>query len=359
ELGDRSYPILIGRRLIDTIGTHLREVCDGDQIMLVWDRAVESPWGKLLFKTIAGAGFDVGTFEVPEGESSKSAEMLARLWDTLADGAFGRDSMIVALGGGVVGDLAGFAAASYLRGIAFAQIPTTLLAMVDSSVGGKTGINLPQGKNLIGAFWQPRLVVADLDCLGTLADAERNSGMAEVIKYGVIHDAAFFAFLEEHAAALFLPDGTEHLVHAVKRSVEIKAEVVTADERESGLRAILNFGHTLGHALEAEGHYHGLRHGEAISVGMAAASLLAVRRGGMWTAAEDARLTALLQKVQLPVRFPAGTEAHALIERTYLDKKARQGRPRYVLPVRMGEVELVRDVTDAEVMAVVKELGAK
>lgn len=299
--------------------------------------------------------------EVPMGEQSKSAEAVAAMWNALAEADFTRDSAIVALGGGVVGDLAGFAAATFLRGIAFVQIPTTLLAMVDSSVGGKTGINLSAGKNLVGSFWQPRLVLADLDCLRTLPDGERHSGMAEVIKYGVIRDAQLFAFLEEHVEHLFEAGEAVHLRAVVRRSVEIKAEVVTADEREDGLRRILNFGHTIGHAIEAEGGYGALRHGEAVGIGMVAASLLTLRRGQSpeWTDAEHARLVRLVELAQLPVRVPAGMTAAALLDRTRVDKKARNGQVRYILPVRLGEVEVVRDVTDEMVLGVLRELGAR
>ncbi|MCB2153974.1 3-dehydroquinate synthase [bacterium] len=360
ELGKRSYEIIIGRRLFDTAGSFLREVVEGDQVLVVCDEAVESPWSKLLTKTLATSGFDVGIISMPSGEKTKSVECIGQLWEMLADGAFARDSAMVALGGGVAGDLTGFAAATYLRGIAFVQVPTTLLAMVDSSVGGKTGVNLEQGKNLVGSFWQPAMVLADLDCLKTLPVEERISGMAEVIKYGVIRDAEFFDFLEENLDTIFQPGYDEQLVHAVKRSVEIKADVVAEDERESGLRAILNFGHTVGHAIEAETKYGKLRHGEAISIGMVVASMISLNRDTYeeWTQTEHDRLVKLLERTGLPTRVPEGLSAETLIERTQMDKKVRKGRIRYVLPVRMGEVELVRDVEAEEVAIVLKELGA-
>ena len=360
DLGKRSYEIIIGRRLFDTAGDFLREVVGGNQVLVVCDEAVESPWGKLLAKTLAASGFDVGVVTLPSGEKTKGVEHAAQLWEMLADGAFARDSAMVALGGGVAGDLTGFAAATYLRGIPFIQVPTTLLAMVDSSVGGKTGVNLPQGKNLVGSFWQPAMVLADLDCLKTLPEAERISGMAEVIKYGVIYDEAFFSFLEENLDTIFRPGFDGQLVQVVKRSVEIKAEVVTADERETGLRAILNFGHTLGHAIEAVTHYGQLRHGEAIAIGMVAASLISLRRDAMtlWTEAEHTRLVKLLERTGLPTRVPEGLSAEQLIERTQMDKKVQKGRIRYVLPVRMGGVEIVRDVEPEEVAAALAELGA-
>lgn len=355
-MGDRSYDILIGRRLIDTLGETLRAAVAGNQTLIVCDEAVASPAGKLIFRKLADAGFDCAIHQVPSGEASKNADEVARIWGVLADGNFDRGSSVVALGGGMVGDLAGFAAASYLRGVSFVQVPTTLLAMVDSSVGGKTGINLPQGKNLVGAFHQPRLVVADLDLLQTLPAEERASGLAEVIKYGVIYDAEFFAFLEGHIEVLFDPADVSHLVHTIQRSVEIKADVVSQDERESGLRAILNFGHTLGHAVEAEADYGGLRHGECVAIGMVAASLLTVRRGiEGWTEREHERLVALIEKANLPTRIPATLGEEQLLRRTRIDKKTRNGKVNYVLPTRLGHVDIVRDVTDDEVRAVIRD----
>ncbi|MDK2972001.1 MAG: 3-dehydroquinate synthase [Candidatus Sumerlaeota bacterium] len=360
ELAERSYDILIGCRLFDSIAGLVREAVDGRKVMLAYDSAVASPWAKLLLKNLSEAGFEVLAHEVPSGEKSKNTETMVDFWNAMAEAEFTRDSGIVALGGGVVGDLAGFAAASFLRGIAFVQIPTTLLAMVDSSVGGKTGINLEAGKNLVGAFWQPRLVVADIDCLKTLPEPERNSGMAEVIKYGVIRDAGFFEFLEESMESVFDPAESANLRRMIKRSVEIKAEVVGADEREGGLRRILNFGHTIGHAIEAEGEYGTLRHGEAISIGMVAASRLALLRGESdgWTDKEHERLVRLFEKANLPTRLQEGYTVEGLIDRTRVDKKAKNGKVRYILPVRMGEVETVRDVTDEMVARVLTELGA-
>jgi len=359
DLADRSYTVLIGERLLDTLGETLRESASGHQVLLIMDSAVESPWGKHVYKTLAAAGYDVGVFEVPTGETSKSPEMLFAIWEQLAAASFPRDSMIVALGGGMVGDLAGFAAATYHRGISYVHVPTTLLGMVDSSVGGKTAVNLAQGKNLVGAFWQPVLVVADLQTLGTLPEQERSSGVAEIIKYGVIRDAPFFELLERRVADLFAPGESALLSRVIRRSVEIKAEVVAADERESNVRAILNFGHTLGHAIEAEQNYRGLRHGEAIAVGMLAASLIAVNRNSpAWTAREHKRLEGVIAAARLPLRVPAGLGAAALAARTAGDKKVRGGKLHYVLPVRMGEVELVRDVEHAEMIAALRQLGA-
>lgn len=359
DLGDRSYKIIIGSRLFDSIGPSLDEVIGGRQVLLAYDAAIASPWMKKVYHAISSAGYDVTLFEIPSGESSKNARVLVEMWETMAEGDFSRDAALVALGGGVTGDLAGFAAASFLRGISYVQIPTTLLAMVDSSVGGKTGINLPHGKNLVGAFWQPSLVVADMDCLGTLPEKERNSGLAEVIKYGVINDAEFFAFLEENIEQLFDGGNAPLLLHTIKRSAEIKAQVVTADEREGGLRRILNFGHTIGHAIEAEGDYGRLRHGEAIAIGMIAASLLAIKRNAAsWGQDEHNRLIRLIEKAKLPTRIPEDMNTDALIDRTRVDKKVKRGKVRYILPKKIGEVEIFRDVTEETVAEVLQELGA-
>ena len=358
DLGDRSYHIYIGRGLVGECGAAVREVISGGKLLLAYDEAVAAI-AKHIEDSLAVAGFTVVPAPIPSGEQSKCTEQLDALWNRMAEADFTRDCGLVAVGGGVVGDLAGFAAASFLRGIPFVQVPTSLLAMVDSSVGGKTGINLAAGKNLVGAFWQPRLVLVDLECLHTLPVAERNSGLAEVIKYGVIRDADFFAFLEKNLTLLFNPAEDERLATAVRRSVQIKADVVRADEREGGLRRILNFGHTIGHAVEAEGGYSALRHGEAIAIGMVAASLLTLKRNVPgWTKIEHERLSRLIGMAHLPVHMPESMSAQALLDRTRVDKKAAGGRVRYVLPTRLGHVETVSDVTDEMVLEVCRELGA-
>ncbi len=359
DLAERGYDILIGRNLLRGAGEAARSVLRGNKAMVVCDATVREPWSTTVTDSLVRAGFDVSETVVPTGEPSKCARELVNLWDAMAERDFARDSAVIAVGGGVIGDLSGFAAASFLRGIDFIQVPTSLLAMVDSSVGGKTGINLNAGKNLVGAFWQPRLVLADLDCLSTLPTDERSSGLAEVIKYGVIRDSVFFDFLEDHVDKLFVEGYDTHLTHAIKRSVEIKAEVVVADEREGGLRRILNFGHTLGHAIEAEGGYHELKHGESISIGMVAASLMAVKRNAPgWKTQDHERLVDLFRKIGLPVQIPSHMTADALLDRTRVDKKVAKGVVRYMLPTRMGHVETVGDVEDTEVLAVCGELGA-
>lgn len=358
DLGERSYDVVIGHEILANCHELLKNTLTGDKVMVIYDRAVASPWKEVVVDQLQKGGFETHAFEIPTGEMSKSPTQLAAIWDELARLNFTRDSAIVAVGGGVIGDLAGFAAASFLRGIPFVQVPTSLLAMVDSSVGGKTGINLSRGKNLVGAFWQPDLVLADLAALKTLPAKELNAGFAEVIKYGVIYDAEFFAFLEKNVDAILKDHNLEKTLHIVKRSVEIKADVVKKDEREGGLRRILNFGHTVGHAIEAVGNYTQFIHGEGISIGMIAASLLTVARGGGWTQKEHDRLEALIAAAGLPTRVPENMNATGLVDRTHVDKKALKGTVRYVLPTRMGEIETVSDVTDEQVAKVLVSMGA-
>jgi len=287
---------------------------------------------------------------VPAGEVSKSLRQANRLFERLPSLGLDRQSFVIALGGGVVGDLAGFVAASYLRGLALVQMPTSLLAQVDSSVGGKVGVNLPQGKNLVGAFYQPRLVLADTSTLKTLPGKEMRAGFAEVIKHGAIRDPKFFAWLEqEYKHVLSLE--TEAVAHVVRRCCEIKAEVVSADERESGLRAILNFGHTLGHAMETLSEYSGLLHGEAISMGMHAAAQLSMMRGGL-SEGEAKRLSGLLAASGLPTRLGKTFKPGELLEAARLDKKARDGKLRFVLLKRIGKAFVSDAVTDADLREV-------
>ncbi|MDX1973502.1 MAG: 3-dehydroquinate synthase [Candidatus Sumerlaeia bacterium] len=360
DLGERAYTVHVGSGLLHTSNELLRAAMPGKKCLIITDDLVAPHWAAPVQSRLREMGYECDTVIIPHGETSKSAEMLARLWNELAERNFTRDSAVVALGGGVIGDLVGFVAASFLRGIRFVQIPTTLLAMVDSSVGGKTGINLPRGKNLVGAFWQPTLVLADLDTLKTLPDQQIRAGMAEVVKYGVIYDAEFFRWLEENAGDVLNPEAIGIREHIVRRSVEIKADVVTQDEREDGLRRILNFGHTIGHAIEAVGHYEHFFHGEAISIGMVAASLLTLRRGkSSWNQDNHQRLVHLLERLELPVRIPGIYGAADLLDRTKVDKKALRGTVRYVLPTRLGEIETVTDITDEMVLGVLTELGAR
>jgi len=334
-LGARSYDILIGSGLLGRTGEFLAPLSLGRRGVIICDSHTEPLYGRLLQAVLP----ETEILSFPAGEGSKSLAQTAALLERMTGLGLDRKSFVIALGGGVVGDLAGFVAAIYLRGIPFVQVPTTLLAQVDSSVGGKVGVNLPQGKNLVGAFYQPRLVLADVDVLRTLPQRELKAGLAEVIKYGAIRDAEFFRELEE---------GLSVGPRMVRRCCEIKAEVVGADETETtGERAILNFGHTVGHALEAIGEYGRWLHGEAIAIGMCVAAELSVKRGGL-AAADAARIRALLAKRGLPVRVPAEIRLAELLPAMRLDKKAQAGRLRFVLLRRLGEAVVSDAVTEAD-----------
>ncbi|MEI6341022.1 MAG: 3-dehydroquinate synthase [Verrucomicrobiota bacterium] len=337
SLGERSYKILVGGSLLDRLGRECARLGMGRRCAVITDSNVGPLHGARAMESLRAAGFDPVLVTIPAGERSKRWQVVARCHDELAQARLERRSFVVALGGGVVGDLAGFVAATYLRGVAFVQVPTTLLAQVDSSVGGKVGINLKAGKNLVGAFHQPRLVLCDLDALGTLPAREFQSGIAEVIKYGVIADAAMFRRLERGMPRLLARDAAE-LAWVVARSCAVKAWVVGQDETESGLRAILNFGHTVGHALEAISAYGKWLHGEAISVGQVVASQLSVATQGMPQADAD-RVRALLERAGLPVETRlAKAQATRLAAAMQLDKKVVGGEVRFVLARRIGEV---------------------
>ncbi|HMP74931.1 MAG TPA: 3-dehydroquinate synthase [Kiritimatiellia bacterium] len=335
-LGERSYPICVGDGVLDQAASLLRTQLPGTRILLVADETVDGLYGDRVAALFSDAGFTLARATVPAGEASKSGEWLLRLYERAADEVLDRKSAIVALGGGVVGDLAGFLAASYLRGIRLVQIPTTLLAMVDSAVGGKTGINLPQGKNLVGAFHQPVLVLCDIGVLKTLPARELAAGLAEVIKYGVIRDAELFAYLERELDAIRAGDPAA-LAHIVARSCAIKADVVSADEHEAGERAILNFGHTLGHAVEQVAGYGAYLHGEAVGIGMAYAARVSVQAAGL-SREDESRIVRLIQRAGLPVEAP-GLAWPDLRRAMAVDKKGAAGVPRFVLAKRIGAVE--------------------
>jgi len=341
ELGARSYPIRVGGGLLGSLGELCRSQGLNGHALVVSDRNVDPLYGPAVEESLRAEGYVVGRTSVPAGERSKERDTLFHLYDAALDQGLDRHAFIVALGGGVVGDLAGYLAASYLRGIDFVQVPTSVLAMVDSSVGGKTGINLPRGKNLVGAFHQPRAVLIDLDTLRTLPPRERNAGLAEVVKYGIIHEEAFFSELASHADRLRTDQGGL-MTGVVAHCCRIKAEVVSDDERERGRRAILNFGHTLGHAVEKAGGYGHYLHGEAVAVGMAYAAALSVRAAGL-TPAEAGRIVELLRRLDLPVAAPE-LSWPAVRDAMNADKKGRGGRPRFVLVPAIG-----RALVDCEV----------
>ena len=345
-LGERSYPIWIGAGLIDDAATW-RAALRGRHALIVTDEHVAPLY---LARVRDGlASLTHATLVLPAGEATKTLDSTSRVFDALAALGASRDGTIIALGGGVVGDLAGFAASCWMRGIDFVQMPTTLLAMVDSSVGGKTGVNVDAGKNLVGAFHQPRAVVADTLTLATLPQREYAAGLAEVVKYGAIGDADFFDWLEANVDALNAHDA-DALAEAIAFSCRYKAGVVARDERETGERALLNFGHTFGHAFEAERGYGELLHGEAVAIGMTLAAMLSTRMGRA-PAADAERLSRLLTRFGLPIA-PPPADADALLARMRLDKKNVGGRLRLVLWRGIGQAEIAADIDEHEVRAV-------
>ena len=342
-LGSRSYPIHIGAGLLSSPELYAPHLAGGSAA-IVTNQVVGPLYLNAVRKALQGAR--VVEIVVPDGEQTKSWEMLNRVFDAMLAARLGRDTLIVALGGGVIGDLAGFAAAIYQRGVAFVQVPTTLLAQVDSSVGGKTAINHPAGKNMIGAFHQPRAVISDVATLDTLPERELRAGLAEVIKHGLALDARFFDWLEGNIDKLLKKD-REALVHAVRRSCELKARIVAEDEKESGVRALLNFGHTFGHAIETGTGYGTWLHGEAVAAGMVMAAELSSLMGHL-KKTDVGRVRALLKRAGLPVTGPA-LAPERLVGLMALDKKAAKGRTRFVVLEAIGRAALAADVDDAQV----------
>ena len=336
-LGARSYEIKVGSGLLSELGAHCARLNLGQRCAVISDRNVAPRFAKATQLSLKKAGFDSVLITVPAGETAKSLKVVELCYNALAKHQLERKSFIVALGGGVVGDLAGFVAATYLRGVAFLQVPTTLLAQVDSSVGGKVGVNLKAGKNLVGAFHQPRLVLCDIAALRTLPLREFRAGLAEVIKYGIIYDASLFERLERDLPKL-LKRAPNTLGEVIARCCEIKAEVVGQDETESGLRAILNFGHTIGHAIENISGYGKYLHGEAISIGQVAAARISAAALGLG-ADEVERIRLLLQRTGLPteIRLPPA-QRKKLFGAMRLDKKVTGGEIKFVLAKKIGEV---------------------
>lgn len=346
DLGERSYPIHVGPGLIGD-ASRLRPYLAGRQVMIVTNETVAPLYLEALKRSLSGDELDVRELILPDGEHTKTLASVEQIWDALLAAGFNRRCTLIALGGGVIGDMVGYAAACYQRGVAFIQVPTTLLSQVDSSVGGKTGVNHPRGKNMIGAFWQPRAVVIDTSTLRTLPSRELTAGLAEVIKYGLIRDLAFLGWLEANMAALRGLDDAL-LSEAILRSCTLKAEVVAADETEQGVRALLNLGHTFGHAIEAHQGYGQWLHGEAVGTGMHMAALLSQRLG--WLAeVEVERVTGVLAAAGLPLAAPASMDAEAFIERMRLDKKNVDSRIRLVLLRALGDACLY-DETPASLL---------
>jgi 3-dehydroquinate synthase len=343
DLGDRSYPIAIGQSLLSDAGLVGRHVA-GSRVAIVTNTTVGPLYLDTLARTLSAAGKRVTTIVLPDGEEHKNWMSLMQVFDVLLAEKCDRKTTLVALGGGVIGDLTGFAAATYMRGIPFIQVPTTLLAQVDSSVGGKTGINHPLGKNMIGAFYQPQAVIADTATLTTLPSRELSAGLAEVIKHGAIIDPGFFDWIEANIGKLVARDGAA-LAYAIQRSCEIKADVVRQDEREGGLRAILNFGHTFGHAIEAGLGYGEWLHGEAVGCGMVMAADLSHRLGFI-DAATNSRIRALVQAAGLPVVAPdLGIERW--LELMEVDKKNEGGQIKFILLKPLGTSVIMPAPQDA------------
>ena len=349
-LGSRSYQIVVGSGLLKQIGPLCGELLPSRRVMIVTNPAINRLHGTAVSTSLRKAGFQTVTTEIPAGERAKSLRQAARLYQAFLDNRMDRRSVVVALGGGVIGDLAGYAAATFLRGLPLVQVPTTLLAQVDSSVGGKVAVNLPEGKNLVGAFYQPSLVVADVRTLQSLPPRQMRAGLAEVVKYGMIADRELFTYLESHLDAI-LGAEEEPLTHLVTRSCAIKAQVVEQDEREEGMRAILNFGHTVGHALETTAGYHRLLHGEAIAIGMVVATMLSVNRG-LCDREDLDRLRTLLARIGLPTKASADTTS--LLYTIGYDKKVRNRIIYFVLTKGIGHVALAAISDIGELKAAIR-----
>jgi len=353
ELGKKSYDILIGYPL-DEIGRILKKFTPGIKALIITNPRIAGYYLETIDRSLRKVGFQVFVAEVPDGEEHKSLDEAGKLYAKCVEHRLERESIILGLGGGVIGDLAGYVAATFMRGLPIVQVPTTLLAQVDSSVGGKVAVNLPQGKNLVGSFYQPLLVYIDLTVLNTLPAEEMEAGLAEVIKYGVILDKNFFEYLERNIGRL---RGLEFRVleGVVSRCCTLKAIVVEKDEREKGLRSILNFGHTLGHALEALSEYKEYKHGQAVAIGMVGACRIAERMGLLKTEARE-RIEHLIGEAGLPRRIETELSIEGIIQVLSLDKKVRAGKVRFVLPERIGRVVVRDDIPEQIVRDVVQEL---
>jgi 3-dehydroquinate synthase len=355
ELGERSYDISIGNNILDGIGDALKSLNLSPKVALVSNPTVLELYGERVSNSVKEAGFDLLTVTIPDGEEYKDLLWLQHIYDELLSHKLDRSSALIALGGGVIGDMTGFAASTYMRGVAYIQVPTTLLAQVDSSVGGKTGVNHKLGKNMIGTFWQPRLVWVDIETLRTLPRRELLAGLAEVIKYGVIYDRELVDFLADNKDRVLDLDSAA-LAHIVQRSCEIKAEVVAKDEREAGLRAILNYGHTIGHAIETVTEYKRFLHGEAVALGM----YLEARLSGMLGLIDEAeviKIKGVIDSYGLPSEKPASINAHSIFLSMQLDKKAVAGELKFILPEKIGSVRIHKGVSENQLREVLRSPG--
>ncbi|MGF1494409.1 MAG: 3-dehydroquinate synthase [Microcoleaceae cyanobacterium] len=356
NLGEKSYTVEIAAGNLERLGELIQPLNLGRKVVLVSNPEIFQHYGESALASLVQAGFDVTHCLLPAGEAFKNLTTLQEIYDAALAHRLERSSCLVALGGGVVGDMTGFAAATWLRGIQVVQVPTSLLAMVDAAIGGKTGVNHPQGKNLIGAFHQPKRVVIDPNVLQTLPEREFRAGMAEVIKYGVIWDAELFEQLERAEALDRMSTvSPELLQNILERSCQSKAEVVSKDEKEGGLRAILNYGHTIGHAVESLTGYTTVIHGEAVGIGMVAASQLAVHLN-LWDEECDRRQLALAQTAGLPTELPDGLDIDEILSVLQTDKKVKAGKVRFVLPQAIGQAIVTDQVPEATIRQVLQNL---
>ncbi|BAQ60305.1 3-dehydroquinate synthase [Geminocystis sp. NIES-3708] len=345
SLPDNSYSIYVTDEGLSSIGAKAKNLNIGKKILVVSNPEIFNYYGDITIKSLEDAGFTVNYHLIPAGENHKTLESISHIYDSALKYRLERNSTMIALGGGVVGDMTGFAAATWLRGINFIQIPTSLLAMVDASVGGKTGVNHPQGKNLIGAFYQPKLVLIDSNVLKTLPEREFRAGMAEVIKYGVIWDKTLFERLEEENSLDSLNNLSKVLLNDIlTRSCQAKADVVSKDEKESGLRAILNYGHTIGHVIESLTHYETFVHGEGVAIGMIAAGKIAVKTN-LWKEEEAIRQKKLIEKTGLPTEIPDYLDLEEIIANLQTDKKVKAGKVRFILPETIGKVMITDQIS--------------
>lgn len=352
NLGVNSYPIYIGNKNLSALGRLLIESGLTHKNSVISNPTVNRHYGEIVEDSLRQSGISAEIVEVPEGEEHKSYESAYRLYGIMIDHKIDRTSAVISLGGGVIGDLAGFVAATYMRGISFVQIPTTLLAQVDASIGGKVAINHPKGKNLIGAFYQPKFVLIDLSTLDTLPMRDIRSGMVELIKHGMIMDRPLFEKIESEVHKILKLD-TDLMIELVAQSCRDKGEIVQKDEKESGIRAILNYGHTFAHAIEALTDYKEYRHGEAVSIGIVCAGRLAVDMG-LLDKEEHKRQLDLLNAIGLPTKFPF-LAPQRVLETMYLDKKVRGGKLRFVLQKSIGEVIITDEVLDEQVISSIKQ----
>lgn len=354
NLPQNSYKIAISPGSLAQLGSQMKQLAIGDKVLVISNPEIFNHYGETCLKSLELAGFETCTHLIPAGEEYKTPQSIQQVYDTALANHLERSSTFVALGGGVIGDMTGFAAATWLRGVNFVQVPTSLLAIVDASVGGKTGVNHPQGKNLIGAFYQPKLVAIDPTLLQTLPPREFRAGMAEVIKYGIIWDEDLFTKLEHCDRLDSLEYVSDELLEIIiTRSCQAKAEVVSQDEKEAGLRAILNYGHTIGHAVESLTNYQQFVHGEAVAIGMVAAGKIAVEMG-LWTEEKAKRQDALIAKTGLPTDIPSELAMEDILSTIKSDKKVKAGKVRFILPTTIGEVIISDQVTPEIITSALK-----